>query len=219
MPKISFFIFVCLGYAEAQTLAVNNVKATQSGGIGNVTYDLQAPAGKTHYVSLYYSTDGGTSFSDELVYVNGDVKSNVVAGIGKRISWNSNKELGSLSGNVVFKVVAESKAKMPPPIENDWLKLEILNVERSSGALSITFLLAPKKDFNLSFSTNYSYLIDEKGLKILAQQTYIEKQIVSGVAVKLGFSFQGVEESKSISLLAINTGTIYQFRNILLPNN
>ncbi len=219
MQKLSFFIFLSLGYAQAQTLSVSNVKATQAGGIGNITYDLQAPAGKTHYVGLYYSTDGGSSFSDELVYVNGDVKSNVVAGIGKKISWNSNKELGSLSGNVVFKVVAEGKAKMPPPGETNMVKVEVLSVERSGGTVSVTISVNPKQDFGCYFTPTNCYFIDEKGNKLMGQGDQKFKQLVSGIPVKFIYTFSGAEDSKSISLLSINAGDSFQFRNIVLPNN
>ena len=219
MHKISFFIFICLGYAQAQTLAVNNVKATQAGGIGNITYDLQAPAGKTHYVSLYFSNDGGTSFSDELVYVNGDVKANVTAGIGKKITWNSNKELGNLTGNIVFKVVAEGKAKMPPPVDNSNMKLEILSVERSSGIVSVTVLMTLKQDGSYPFSPRDCYFIDEKGNKVMGQGENKNKEGVAGVPAKFTYTFPGAEESKNISLLNLYCWGNFQFRNILLPNN
>ena len=75
-----------------------------------ITYDLNGSPGETYFVKLFYSTDGGISYSKELLYVTGDVKNGVTAGLGKKIIWAAEKEVTTLVGAVMFKPAPRTQA-------------------------------------------------------------------------------------------------------------
>ena len=219
----SILVLLCFNFSEAQTLTINNVKATQVDGTATITYDLAAAPSQTHYVKLLYSTDGGSTFSNELVYASGDVRASVTGGIGKKIVWNSKQEVGSLSGNVVFKVTAEGRAKLPKPVENEYIKLEILNIERSNGVLTIQLQVNPKKDLWFSFGAYTGwvpYLIDNKGNKIEMAISTQEKELVAGIPYKLDITFRGVgADATSLGLLKLDSKVgSFEFRAVSLPS-
>jgi hypothetical protein len=220
----SILVLLCFNFSEAQTLTINNVKATQVDGTATITYDLAAAPSQTHYVKLLYSTDGGSTFSNELVYASGDVRASVTGGIGKKIVWNSKQEVGSLSGNIVFKVTVEGRAKLPKPIENEKLKLEILNIGRSNGLLTIQLQVNPKKDMeHFCFDANNSYLIDNKANKANLAEHTERKQLVTGIPYKLDIAFRGVTaDATSLALFQLadnhQGSNQYVFRNIPLPS-
>jgi hypothetical protein len=221
------FLLAALGWggytAAAQALAVNNVKASQTGGIATVLYDLAGPAGSNYYVRLFYSTDGGNEFSEELNYVTGDVLNNVTPGLGKRITWNSNQEAGGLSGNVIFKVTAESKVKFPPPVKNDWVKIEVIDLTRNGSTAVVKIRVTAVKDidsYEISGGGSTTFIIDNKGTKINMKGRLFFGTLLAGIPITKDITFEGVDYSASlIALLEIVHSRSYpfQFRNIPFP--
>lgn len=231
MMKTTFLLTGLLVFGArfvlAQPLAVNNVKATQTAGVATVLYDLAGPVGSTYYVRLLYSTDGGNSFSDELSYAEGDVRANVTPGVGKKITWSSKQEVGGLSGNVVFKVTAESKLKLPSAIKNENVKIEFIDITRSGTSLTFEIKVFPLKDLeNYFFSVgsvlggSRTYIIDNRGNKVYTKEGSNFGQMVAGVPVTKDLVFEGLAfDATSISLLSIEDSKflIYQVRGIQLP--
>jgi len=223
-------IFLCLNQLVAQQLA--NVKASQVNGLATVMYDIQAPPTQTYFVKLLYSTDGGNSFSEELKFVNGDVRSNVTGGAGKKISWNSKQEVGNIEGNVVFKVTAESKMKLPAPIENENGKFQFLDIRRENGTLVIDFQITPKKDMEFVTYASHNTIYDNLGNKSDASRISaegagdnygygyrFEKLNLTGIPFKGSIAFSFSSEASSVSLLKLQPGGYISsdLRNIAIP--
>jgi formylglycine-generating enzyme required for sulfatase activity len=101
---IASFLFA-LGKFSAQS--VSSVELSQEGKTMVIEYLLQAEAPQE--ILLYFSTDGGKTFSEPLQKVSGDVGKGVTSG-QKRIVWNVLEEVPELVGdNIVFMVeIAES---------------------------------------------------------------------------------------------------------------
>jgi hypothetical protein len=225
---ISMFSSLC----SAQQIA--NIKASQVNGMATVVYDLQVPSTQTFFVKLFYSTDGGNSFSDELKFVNGDVRANVSGGPGKKIIWNSKQESGDIEGNVVFKVTAESKAKLPKPFEHPDIKFEFLDLRREGTQLVIDFQITPKKEIRCYTNPgNPSIIYDNFGSKSDHSKTYAEgaevtnsgsdyafrKNNLQGIPFKGSISFPIASEASSLALLKICPCEYISFelRNIAIP--
>jgi formylglycine-generating enzyme required for sulfatase activity len=96
---IAIFLFA-LGKLPAQS--VSSVELSQVGKTMVIEYLLQAEAPQE--ILLYFSTDGGKTFSEPLQKVSGDVGKGVSSG-QKRIVWNVLEEVPELVGdNIVFMV-------------------------------------------------------------------------------------------------------------------
>ncbi len=169
--KFIFTFFILLPItSEAQQ--VQNVKAFQTSEEVIVTYDLADT--KPVYVSLYYSKDGGTTFSPELRQVSGDVKANVKPGANKKINWNAGKELIVFDGDLVFKVEANSKkAIYPKPVADDLFSVEITNAFFEGTSLKIEFTVTNiSQDLiqRYSFSKDNSMVLDDQSTALTISQ-------------------------------------------------
>jgi hypothetical protein len=212
---------------------ITNIKASQVNGISTVMYDLPVPSTQTFFVKLFYSTDGGNSFSEELKFVNGDVRANVSGGSGKKITWNSKQESGDIEGNVIFKVTAESKAKLPKPFEHPDAKFEFLDLRREGTQLVIDFQITPKKEMQcVSNPANPSTIYDNFGSKSDYNKIYAEgaeaylgsdyqfrKNNLQGIPFKGSISFPLASEASSLSVLKLCPCNYISFelRNIAIP--
>lgn len=213
---------------------ITNIKASQVNGMATVMYDLPVPSTQTFFVKLFYSTDGGNSFSEELKFVNGDVRANVSGGTGKKITWNSKQESGDIEGNVIFKVTAESKAKLPKPYETQDAKFEFLDLRREGTQLEIDFQITPKKEMICNSSPVYpSTIYDNFGSKSDYNKIYAEgaevynsgsdyqfrRNNLPGIPFKGSISFTIAAEATSLAVLKLNPGAYISFelRNIVLP--
>jgi uncharacterized protein (TIGR02145 family) len=97
------FLFVFSGL-NAQTVIITNVE--QDGQELVVSYDITGGTGK-YEVSLYCSTDDGTTWAGPLKSVSGDVGKNIAAGLGKKITWTVLSDRADLKGDQIrFKVKA-----------------------------------------------------------------------------------------------------------------
>jgi formylglycine-generating enzyme required for sulfatase activity len=91
---------LALGKLSAQS--VSSVELSQEGKTLVIEYLLQATTPQE--ILLYFSTDGGKTFSEPLQKVSGDVGKRVAPG-QKRIVWNVLEEVPELVGdNIVFMV-------------------------------------------------------------------------------------------------------------------
>lgn len=98
--------------AQAQT--VTNVDYYQNGKQIVVTYSLDKKAD----ITVYYSINGGRSYSDRLQYVIGDVGPSITPGTDKCLTWDVLSEVTEFSGdNIVFKV--EAKDRNPPKVKKE----------------------------------------------------------------------------------------------------
>jgi uncharacterized protein (TIGR02145 family) len=97
------FLFIFSGL-KAQTVSVTEV--VQDGQKLIVSYDITGGTGN-YEVSLFCSTDDGTTWAGPLKSVSGDAGKNVSAGIGKKITWMVLNDRAALDGDKIrFKVKA-----------------------------------------------------------------------------------------------------------------
>jgi sulfatase modifying factor 1 len=101
MKKLLFiFLFFQFSFVSAQR--VSSVELSQEGKNIVIEYLLEAEAPQE--ILLYFSTDGGKTFSEPLQKISGDVGKGVTSG-QKRIVWNVLEEVPELVGdNIVFMV-------------------------------------------------------------------------------------------------------------------
>ncbi|HZY78674.1 MAG TPA: Ser-Thr-rich GPI-anchored membrane family protein [Cyclobacteriaceae bacterium] len=79
-----------------------NVRAVFSNGTVVITYDITAAAaGQKFNVEIFGSHN---NYSVPLKAVTGDVGANVNAGLNRQVQWNAAAELGTYSGDVVFRL-------------------------------------------------------------------------------------------------------------------
>jgi hypothetical protein len=163
---MKFFSAILLALPFAmQAQQVQNVKAVQTNEEVIVTYDLNDT--KPVYVSLYYSKDGGTTFSPELRQVSGDVKANVKPGVSKKINWNAGKELVAFDGDLVFKVEANSKRiAYPKPVADEFFLVQVVNSYFEGNLLKVEFSvtnISDKPIINAYLPLDGALLLDEQG--------------------------------------------------------
>lgn len=128
--KIILLNVLVFCYQICLAQSISNVTDMQQGNNAVVSYDLNGNANSTYFVKLYYSTDGGQTFSKELAQVTGDIKSGVKPGAAKKITWMADKEVNFISGQVVFKVEAEPRKALPKPVSVGNGTIELLSVKR-----------------------------------------------------------------------------------------
>ncbi len=103
----AFFIFIAFNSVFSQS--IKNVRAEQEGNRIVIYYNLVDPGGRAESfdVSVYCSTNGGSTWGSPLQKVTGDVGSKVKAGYGKEISWDVLAEREKLTGeHICFEVRA-----------------------------------------------------------------------------------------------------------------
>jgi hypothetical protein len=106
--KLAFILLIFAPISSAVAQQINNVHFEQNGKTIVVTYDLrEIKKRQTAAISLYYSQDGGNTWSSRLHQVSGDVGKNIAAGTNKKITWNALLECAHLTGEVKFQVKAD----------------------------------------------------------------------------------------------------------------
>lgn len=202
--------FICPVFSQE----ITNIVSKQQGDQVVITYDLTAPANSNYYIKVYLQKNGNLSNGKELMYVSGDVK-DTKPGTAKRIVWDAKKEVGHYNGEVQFKIEALNRtARMPNPIVDECVKIEITDVDNDNGSLKISFIVeAIKTDCSVKFKSNYSYVVDSEGNSFAQKGQVIGKVVddykfcVLGVKNKGYAMFQGVGPSETI--LPEVTFTVY----------
>jgi len=137
--KIILTLIITLTGLKSYSQTIANVTSSQQGNNAVISYDLNGLVGAFYYVKLFYSTDGGQNFSNELLQVTGDVKSGVKTGIAKKIIWAAEREVNYLNGQVIFKVEAESRRSTAKPVTVSNVTVEIVSAKRNGEDILIEF--------------------------------------------------------------------------------
>lgn len=99
-------------------LVVGNVQVQQRPftALFDVTYDLQTVDDAPVEVTLFLSTDGGTSFSARCLAVTGDVGDEVAPGTARHLVWDAGADFpGLASASCLLRVVADDHQGDPQP--------------------------------------------------------------------------------------------------------
>ncbi len=112
MKTIFILLFVLL-FIDCRAQEIEDVTAVQEGNSILVSYNLVDKSITPGYnISLFCSTDGGTSWLGPMVFVSGDVGADVLAGDNNQIIWDVLKEWDYLFGeNIKFRLDAEFRNK------------------------------------------------------------------------------------------------------------
>jgi uncharacterized protein (TIGR02145 family) len=130
---VVFFMLVSFEYSCAQK--VTNITAEQVGQTIQVSYNLDTDSPCT--ISLFYSTDNGTSWQGPLKKVSGDVCEKILSGANK-ITWEVLNEMEQLKvSSVVFKVDARKTGLKEVKIGNQIWSAENLNTDQFANGASI----------------------------------------------------------------------------------
>ncbi len=236
MKRLFIIVIAVIMHSKAFSQQVSNVKATQVGSKVSITYDLNDQAGKPYYVKLLMSKDGGSTFSDELKFVTGDVK-NIKAGLSKKIVWDASQEVSYYDGDAVFRVEAVLKsAPLPEPIDLKCSKVELVSVKGVAGRVTIDFLVTSLFDCSsrLVKEKGYASLFDTSGNeygpsngKLGDTPIDYEKNMIKGIPVRSQYIYDNIPtDLTSIPLLKIripsgsgcdtynDNDKSFQFRNV-----
>lgn len=209
---------LCTPFLLAIGQDVQNVKALQQDSKVSITYDLNDPSGKSYYVRVLMSKDGGATFRDELKYVSGDVK-NTVPGRGKRIIWDAAQEVSSYDGDAVFRVEAtEYEITLPAPVEKRCAKVELTSVKGEGNKIIVDMIVTAQTDCTSGIDRRkeYTSLVDASGNQYQAtsgllgdSQLDVDKKMVKDAPVKSRLVFDNLStEMSTIGVLRIG---IYSF--------
>lgn len=116
MKNTFLLSFLLLAWAGVNAQKIENVTATQQGKNIVVSYDLTGSSSSEFDVSVYCSTDGGSTFGNPLYSVTGDVGNSIKTGYNKQITWNVLADREKLSGN---RILFEVRAKLKNTAVND----------------------------------------------------------------------------------------------------
>jgi len=115
MKNLIVTIFILGTTIPCLSQQITNTDFYQSGKKLVITYDLiETKAKQTFDISLYVSTDNGSTWQGPLEEVSGDVGQNIIVGSGSSIVWNTLREFAMLKGKVGFRVVAKVNDKNLP---------------------------------------------------------------------------------------------------------
>lgn len=111
--KTGIILLFILIFFDCGAQKIKDVKAIQEDNSILVSYSLVDSSVTPDFnVSLFCSGDGGTSWQGPLMYVSGDVGTNVLAVNTNQIRWDVLKEWDYLYGdNIKFRVDAELRKK------------------------------------------------------------------------------------------------------------
>ena len=128
MPRLSqSFLPLCtivlfgISFADAQVVKVSNVSASQRTGtkLVDVSYDLSGTA-TSFTVSLRISDDNGVTFTVPAKTLSGDYGTGILAGSGKKITWNAGADWnGNYNDTMRFEVTATDT----PTVGDIWVTI------------------------------------------------------------------------------------------------
>jgi hypothetical protein len=133
------FLLLLLISSTLTAQSVTNVVAKQEGTQGIIQYDLSGTSGTNYHISVFYSTDNGSSWSQPLRHISGDVNGGVRPGKSKKIIWDAHKEVNFLNHQVVFKVEARANVFDIKPASSEYGTVRVLSAKRVGNELLVTF--------------------------------------------------------------------------------
>ena len=227
MKLLSLLFILC--YHASFSQSISNVVGVQQGNNALVTYDLNGNANTAYFVKLYYSIDGGQTFSKELAQVTGDVKSGVRPGIAKKITWMADKEVNFLSGQVVFKVEAEPRRALPKPVSRELGIVELVSAKRDGDEIRVAFTFTYTQqnyDQTNAFLGDETRMVASDGVNykalsgVFGGESRFSAQVncIKGVPVKGQVAFSPEVSDLVIPALTIRIGYgwDYIFKNVPL---
>jgi hypothetical protein len=96
---------------------VGNLNVSAVGGIVTLTFDLPAQPGQTYTVTVEVSTNAGRTFDLNPKSVTGDIGRGIAGGAGKRIVWESARDIESMQMDLFRYRVMQTveRVEMPSP--------------------------------------------------------------------------------------------------------
>jgi len=105
MRRALFIAIFASAFLELKAQKVDNVRATTSGDLIIITYDLSGTKPEERFSVKLYSSHN--SFVTPVQQVTGDVGDNIIAGKDRRIAWSAKSEIKDFKGNLSFEVRAD----------------------------------------------------------------------------------------------------------------
>ncbi len=122
-----FSVLLLFDLSTTYAQKVTNITAEQVGQNIQVSYNLETESHCT--ISLFYSTDNGSTWQGPLKKVSGDVGEKISSG-NKKITWDVLNEMEQLKfSSVVFKIDARKLGLKEVKIGNQIWSAENLNVD------------------------------------------------------------------------------------------
>ncbi len=110
-----------------------SITAKQLGEKINIEYAISGESlGQIFNVTPYYSIDGGKTFLP-IKSVRGNVGANVPGGKNQIIIWDVLKDITELTGDIIFKLTADTKSVIPTQDEIGKMNFKIESLHRLAG--------------------------------------------------------------------------------------
>lgn len=143
MKRLTLIMVIALQSLFVRSQTITNVSSSQEGNNIKITYsisDISTPVDAR--INLYYSVNG-SSFNGPLSKVSGDVGDKKASNGLKTITWDVLSEIGSLDGNVAFKVeiVPTAQKVVVPSNRVNNFELAIPSAKYSNGKLKVEFVI------------------------------------------------------------------------------
>ena len=116
MKKFYFIILALLLCISAQSQEIRNIRVAQTGNRVNILFDLSG-SGQASKISLFYTNNNGQTWNGPLKFTSGDITDVPIPASDKRIVWDAQSELGEITGELQFKVIAEFANGVQPIVK------------------------------------------------------------------------------------------------------
>ena len=208
LHKIIYLVIIALFLSVSPVLSqeIVNVTSKQIGEKLTIGYDIQGEKlGQQFSISPFYSLDAGKTFFP-IKSAIGNVGPNVPGGKNQIIVWDVLKDMKELNGNVMFKLVADTKSLVPTQEEFSKMVFQIesfhhLDNNKIELLLSITNN-GGKRDLKMingliTITDFKKYKYDAQSGKlgeVIGSERYSTPQraINSGETVKASFVFERI---------------------------
>jgi HD-GYP domain-containing protein (c-di-GMP phosphodiesterase class II) len=155
----SLLLFQTISYGQT----ISNVTASREADKVVIRYDLTGEKESSYSIKLSYATDQ-KSYDRTPRLLAGDIGDGQQVGIGKSITWEAKKELGSFQGSLTFKVEIVSKSIAKTAIdsltvEDDFVRIRFVSMEKLLDGFKIKVAMQAKQDFKSNLNT-LSYAMD-----------------------------------------------------------
>lgn len=130
---LSVIAILSINFSPLAAQEFKSLAAKQFGEKINIEYAISGEnLGQMFNVTPYYSIDAGKTFLP-LKSVRGNVGANVAGGRSQIIIWDVLKDMAELSGNVIFKLEANTKSTVPTQDEIGKVNFKIESLHHIAG--------------------------------------------------------------------------------------